>query len=330
LLVAAAAAAPAPVARAQDKPPSATPAVFRLGTVPQTHVVQLSTELDWGDAATGDVECEAPPFVTILRQQPTRLVVLLQTNQLGPWNGAIRLRRGHRTLEIPVDATVLPRVPGATRVLIASGPFHAQSTTDDTQFEPWRKLVAVAKLQPHYVVGATDRHWLSVELLQRVDVVLLCEDGLLGASDYDIDLLQGFVCGGGRLVVCASAFYRGTVRKANELIDAFGLRMHDEEPRGTGIASARGEAVARDALTAKVELVQCSRPTPTALRDERAKALVTFDVFPDRPVVAVARTESGGEVVTLGVPLWWTWIGEGSDNARLLQNLLVRPRAAPR
>ena len=45
---------------------------------------------------------------------------------------------------------------------------------------------------------------------------------------------------------------------------------------------------------------------------------------------AVARAGTG-EVIALGVPLWWKWISPEdaatTDNARLLQNLLTRHAA---
>jgi hypothetical protein len=43
------------------------------------------------------------------------------------------------------------------------------------------------------------------------------------------------------------------------------------------------------------------------------------------PFVAYARTQSGGEVVTIGVSLWWDWLRRSPGNERLLRNLLVRP-----
>jgi len=42
---------------------------------------------------------------------------------------------------------------------------------------------------------------------------------------------------------------------------------------------------------------------------------------------AASAKAGKGEIIAIGVPLWWTWIGkeqkEGCDNAKLLQNLLT-------
>ncbi len=316
-----------PGAAAQQNGPEACPPALRFGTVPVGGTVQGSTRLEWGADAAGDARVDAPPFVRVLYCRPDRLAIQLRLEAPGALEGTIRVHRGDRELAVPVAAVALPPLPGQTRVLFVDGPFDAQSTDDDAVFDPARRVVAAGKLAAHYVVEPVHGNRLDVDRLRLADVVLLCENGLLRLTDHDVTLLHGFVCGGGRVVVCASSFYAGTVRKANEVVEAFGLEMHDEEPPGAAVLRADADALAADPLAVGVAGLAWPRPTPTELRDERAQPLVTLDVYPAWPVAAVARTAGGGEVVTLGVPLWWTWIGLDPGNERLMRNLLTR---APR
>jgi hypothetical protein len=221
---------------------------------------------------------------------------------------------------------VLPRTPGQPRVLVASSPWDSQTTDDDARYEPWRRLVASGKLQCHYVVAPRDGHWIDPEVLQQVDVVLLGESCLRDLDPDSTTLLRGFVCGGGRLVVCASPFYAGTVAKANDVLLPFGVRMSGAELASVDEFDTDDGDVAAHPLTAGVARLRFQRPGPSELVGDGAEALVWFDFGTRQPVVAFRRTESGGEVVTLGMPLWWTWIAMAPDNERLLRNLLSRTR----
>jgi hypothetical protein len=55
---------------------------------------------------------------------------------------------------------------------------------------------------------------------------------------------------------------------------------------------------------------------------------VEAPAYPDSGFLAVTRTDKG-EVVVLGISLWWNWIASepesGADNAKLLKNLLSKP-----
>jgi len=178
--------------------------------------------------------------------------------------------------------------------------------------------------------GPTGTRVLSADQLQKVDVVLLGETGLCQLTEADVSLLHGFVCGGGRVVVAANRFFRGTIPKSSAVVAPFGLKMEDvEPPAGIGVFELTGEAVHEHALTAGVGTIVARRPSPTIITDrERGRPLVRFTDEDELMFVALATTESGGEVVTLGVSLWWSWISQHEDNARLLRNLLTRTRKA--
>ena len=134
------------------------------------------------------------------------------------------------------------------------------------------------------------------------------------------------------MIVPANHFAIGLVAKANELLTPYGLRMTDAEPGGrTPRFELKGAVISRDALTEGVKQVNVFRPSPTAVTDKaQGRILVAAPHYPGQGFVAVAKAGKG-EVVAVGDSLWWYWIGGngaadgGSDNARLLQNLLSKP-----
>jgi hypothetical protein len=307
-------------------PVEASPPALKMGALYERHSVQAAVWFAWPDDAKGELEFDLPPFVQLFRQQPDEIVVTINTARPGPLHGTITARRGAASVEIAVDAVVLPPIPGQTRVLVASSPWHAQSTGDDAHFDPWRRLVATGKLQCHYIVAPREGHWIDPEVLQQVDVVLLSESCLRDLDADSTTLLRGFVCGGGRLVVCASPFYVGTVPKANDVLEPFGMRMSNAERASVEQLDTEAGDVVAHPLTAGVEQLRFHRAGPSELASDEAQALVQFDFGTRQPVVGLRRTGSGGEVVTLGVPLWRTWIAMAKDNERLLRNLLSRTR----
>jgi hypothetical protein len=72
-----------------------------------------------------------------------------------------------------------------------------------------------------------------------------------------------------------------------------------------------------------VKKLSFHRPSPAAAIDlERSMVLASFPDNPNEYLVAMALA-GDGEVVALGVSLWWSWVGK-ADNAILLEHLLRR------
>jgi hypothetical protein len=322
-----------------QKEPEPQPVDVDFGTLRQDTRVESNFVVFWHDQSKvgKQAKVEPPPFVQVLRTKHgehvrrglyTRVWFAIATKKAGALKGSFRVVCDGSTARVPVKAVVLPRSPLSTRVLIANTPFSAFSSSDSSKYAAWRRVVDTGKLEVHYLNAPDKGPVLSVELLQRVDVVLVARSGLLKLTDGDVKLLQGFVSGGGRLVVAADYFFRatrllGSVTKANELLIPFGLQMDNEE-LGGGVEAGEDDIV-KHALTEKVETVKVHRPTPTRVIDpKRAQKLVK--VFPEWAFIALSRTESGGEIVALGKSLWWHWAAEAPDNSRLLRNLLTRKR----
>jgi hypothetical protein len=320
----------APVLAQQAAGPVAQPSDLLFGTLHQGATVQADFEVTWpGEAKAEDVKITPPTSVRLLRATTsgtqTKVWITVATTVVGACQGDITVSWREHKVAVPVQAVVLPSVPGASRVLVADSPWEADSSTDSSAFAAWRRVVDSGKLEVSYLLAPASGPVFSVEQLQRTTVVLVGTYSLLALQPEDLQLLHGFVCGGGRVVVAANAFFVGTVGRANALLTPFGLRMQDQEPEfGKWFEAAAGD-IAAHPLTAKVESVRVTRPSPTLLVDAGAQALVKLPVFRDAAFIAVAGTASGGEIIALGQSLWWNWLDASPHNERLLRNLLTRP-----
>ena len=92
----------------------------------------------------------------------------------------------------------------------------------------------------------------------------------------------------------------------------------------------KGDGLRADPLTDGVRSLNFFRPSPIAVQG-KATILAAAEPYPGQGFAAVARA-GNSEVAIVGQSLWWSWItpdrSKGADNARLLQNLLTRPRKA--
>jgi len=233
---------------------------------------------------------------------------------------------------VPVTASILEQEAGLSRALIVETPFRRHSTSDASIFDPWLELVKSAKLDVHYLEIDRTLPLLRNLDLSNFDVVLLGGGALPFARERDFEKLKTFVHSGGRVIMTANHFMMGSVAKVNELVVPFGLRMTDTEPapkRNDPAIEIEAADIAKHDLTAGVGTLKFHRPSPVAVEDEqRGTILVAAPPYPDAGFVAVAQVDRG-QVVVVGVSLWWNWISSqkesGADNARLLQNLLTKP-----
>jgi hypothetical protein len=316
-----------------------------LGTVRVGATVEASVRvLLRGDDITGvEVATAPPPF---LRVTQTRLgtqtygnlgtfitcdvFVSLNTSRTGEFTDKLTVRLNRRPIEIPVQANVVEKEPDAPRVLVAETPFCRFSTSDASHFDAWLKLVKSARLDAHYLEVDPALPVLRDLDLSNFDVILLGGTGIFSARDEDFEKLKSFVESGGRVIVTASYFFRGTVEAANKFVAPFGLKMTDTEPRGdNSLVQLEESDIPRHKLTAGVRKLKFFRPSPITVEDAKAGTiLVETPLDPQQGLVAIARFGKG-DVVVMGTSLWWRWISSeeesGADNLRLLHNLLTRP-----
>lgn len=306
-----------------------------LGTVRVGAIAEASVRVEWQtrDVGDGKLKATAPSFLVVEETgthppQDTRLdsttysevVVSFQTTRAGDFSDKLKLEFGNHQAEIPVSIEVLPKKPGLTKVLIVETPFEMYSTEDASVFDPLLEIVKSAELDVNYARNIPKR-------FSQFDVFLLAESGLLSLDKTAP--FKEFVDNGGRLILCANAFYRGTVAKANEILEDYGLRMDDREPRSelTDLEIKDEVNITKDVLTEGVKSVTVFRPSPIRIIDRsKAKALVRTPFYYDEGFVAVSRDK--GEVVALGQSLWWSWAGrdQSPGNRQLLINLLSKRR----
>jgi peroxiredoxin len=323
-----------------------------VGEVYVSSTVEASVRVfyDPVDTAGVSVKVDPPPFVRIksvvLDHQDfgvrsmsyCDISVSINTSLgAGDRSGRLRVDIGNQVREIPISAKVLARTPNQIRVLVVSSPFTSVSTEQASAFDPWLKIVKDARLNVDYWLPGGRQSPFRDQDLSKFDVILLQNDGLWFLQKQDVENLKRFLSEGGRLVVVASAFMMGSVDKANELILPYGLQMVDSELMDR--IDLRVDDIQSDTLTHGVRRIAVHRPTPVVVRSSPFKAPASARVlpkllvkFPGAPsasreaLVASVKVDKG-ELIVLGVPLWWTWIGgelgASSDNPRLLQNLLT-------
>lgn len=315
---------------AQDPAPRVQPPVHELGMLCVGSVCEASTGIWWTDMERQpDPKTELPAGFRPLRENTrrfdqdeivTELAFAVPTNAEGEFSKEIPIVRGDERAVVKVHWTVRKTPPRGSRILVAESPFETYSSDDPETFAAWRELVARARFDIDYRLRRANESPFAPEHLARVDIVLIGESSLTRLTNGDAARLQGFVCGGGRVVLCANAFFRDTVKGANRVCEPFGLKILDREPGG--MATVTFEPVADHPLTVGIDSVVARRPSPIEIDGDRGQVLFGTDGL---PFVGYTRTRSGGEVVTIGVSLWWKWLQEHPGNARLLRNLLVRP-----
>ncbi|MEQ1632400.1 MAG: hypothetical protein ABL997_08505 [Planctomycetota bacterium] len=322
------------------EPSFAQPSDFDFGVLPVRASAEAAVLVFWnaGTKSTHPVVIEAPPYVEVTSFHTTAdertgvrttLAFTLKPSQPGALQGRIQLCLDDRRVDVAIAATAVPQNQLLTPVLIANSPFDAWSTVDSRALQPWREVVAKAQIAVDYVLRPDGQgDLLPVDRLERCEVLLVDADATRQLSQRDRDRLSGFVCGGGRLVVPASAFQIGSVARANVLIEPFGLTMDDREPWAVpGGFLFEGESIAQHPWTEGVHHLRAHRASPTrAVRGQRGLVLAGTTTTDGEMLafLTVVRTPRGGEVVVLGESMWWTWPGRSECNARMLGTLLTR------
>ncbi len=335
---------PSALVDADSVPGKSQPDRLGFGSV-RIHATVEGSILVFTDAEeSAQLSCDVqpPPFVKITKIQRGTMTggsggtkstfyvyVAVVTDQTGEYAGTITEKVGSRRTTIPVNVQVLAPEASTTRVLIVSTPFNCSSTGDATVFDPWLRLVESAKLAPDYLEVLRNQPVLRQLDLSTYDVILLGEYGLLRLQDADIAKLKQFVNNGGRLLVCANHFFRGTVEMANRLLVLAGLEMTDTEPIGIKDAVAlSGKEIIEDPLTRNVRTVKYLRASPVAVTDKsKGRILIYASPYPGAGFLAAGR-HGKGQIIALSQSLWWNWIGDAKfkdcDNPQLLLNLVAK------
>jgi hypothetical protein len=227
---------------------------------------------------------------------------------------------GWTNVIVPLNVKVVSStVPNSPAVLIVESPYECYSTGDGRNFEP------LAVLNSRLAARG-----VRVDFFRRLppsslnyNTILLAGTELVNLDQAGEDQLRKFVAGGGRLILAANYFYRGTVASANRLLGTCGIQINDIDVRG-----ATNLPVVPDLLTSGVTNVDFSRPSPISVTDAAQGRLLVRTTDGLSGYVAVSRQPGRGDVMVLAQSLWWNWIRTDpakADNLKLLENLLAPP-----
>ena len=258
---------------------------------------------------------------------------VLDTSTSGNLTGEFSVKLGNAVAKVPISAAVKPARKGLTRLLIVETPFERYSTDKGEAFKGWTDLVKGASLDVSYLLVTSGEPVLRDLDLGKFDCVLLAGTGLSELQPADIKRVREFAEAGGRVIVSANAFFGGTVEKANEVLDGYGIQMRNKEARlGQADDVTLGkEDLDPDLIKAGVRTARFFRASPVAVTaNKTGRVLVKASGVGEPGDGFVTSAVAGkGEMVVLGESLWWNWITEkeskGTDNARLLRFLLVPP-----
>lgn len=289
------------------------------------------------------IKVDAPKFVKVLGTDThaqefgklgsftcVSVEVAIDTTKAGGLTGDVVVTVGDETAKVPVSATVKARKPGAPRVLVVGTPFERYTTGSGKDYQGWRDVVDAAGLDASYVLVRQMKPVTRDIDLTKFDCVLMSADALVYQNEEDVKRVRAFATGGGRVVVTANAFFVGSVKGANAILDGYGLEMKDVEARGLGKEVEVGKEHLDAELTkAGVERATFFRASP--VRAEKGRVLVGTPEFVEAGYGYIATAKAGkGEVIAMGVSLWWNWVGENRakdpNNAKVLGFLLTPAR----
>jgi hypothetical protein len=322
------------------------PSRLPLGTVYVGATVEASFLLhEAGNNPDIPFEILAPKFVKVLKKskevrrfgrvEPAvvgSVEIGIDTTMAGEFRGALTVTLGQTTAQVPISVDVKARRPGLSLILIASTPFDRWSAEDGTMFKAWTDLVRNSPFDVNYLLIHRGKPVLRDIDLEKYDCVFLSAEALVSATPNDIQQAREYAEKGGRVVVAADYFFRGSVKGANAVLAGYGLQMRDEEGREQNdVTLGRGDFDPR-LLKEGVRSLHFFRASPIERTDTKKVRLVVRAAGVGQSEDGfVVRAQAGkGTVIAIGQSLWCWWISKeqahGSDNAKLLRWLLSSTR----
>jgi hypothetical protein len=325
----------------QPRVGQAQPDRIVFDTVHAGATVEASFLVFAAPAAAGEAKFKvtAPPFVRVLRKETDlstagllrgTVEFALDTGKVGEFAGQVAIELNATSVRVPVSASVRPQRPGLLRLLVVETPFQRFSTSDGGHFRQWTDLVAAAPWDVSYLLAYRDQPVLRDLKLSEFGAVLLGPEGVCGLTPADVKRVRAYAEDGGCVLVMANAFFRGTVEKANTLLEPYGVVMADEEARGEGNqVTIENAAIAPRLVKAGVQRVTFYRASPSTVTNPMlAKVLVpAANVGKDGDGFITSANAGNGKIVVFGQSLWWSWVSSRNDphggNAKLLQWVLT-------
>jgi len=284
---------PAAVDPATLKPSIQTPAFVRV------QKTTVDSRTNW---------YQGRPFVT--------LDLALDTLRPGDYSGEIEVTLDRRRAALPVRVKIREKPADLPELLIATTPFEAYATEHGADFETATALLSALPLRVNYLQALPPE-------LKSYQVILLADSALVDIGESEVARLRAFVEQGGRLILACNAFMVRSVTSANQVLADAGMQVVDND-YGRYVTVTN---VAPDRLTRDVQHLEFHRHSLIQISDTTKAKALALATNSQSGFVAVSRRNNGGEIVVLTSSLWWHWLDRfktNSDNARLMQNILLR------
>jgi hypothetical protein len=257
--------------------------------------------------------------------------IAIDTSAEGEVHGDLAVTLGQQTVKVPIRAMVKARRVGLLRMLVAETPFQRFSTKDGRMFDAWTELVKDSAWDVSYLLTTRGKPALRDLDLAQFDAILLGHDSLFALTPEDVKRVRAFAEAGGRVLVAANYFFRGTVPQANAVLAGYGLELQDTEAKviGQNRVTLGKDDLDPQLVKAGIATAHFFRASPvkvTAGERGRVLAKAVGVGNPGDGFAAIARAGKG-EVVALGESLWDFWItpeqNPSGGNTKLLRWLLA-------
>ena len=211
--------------------------------------------------------------------------------------------------------------PPQYKLLVTSSPFNLYSTDNGTHFNVMTRIMSENYINASYTENIP-------AVLAGFDGIILAEESLAWISLDEIARIENYIDAGGKLLVFADYFFRGTVESANLIINDYGLDMIDEEESGEVIVSRNN--IISDKITNGISLLRFWRPSPISNISSVGKILVEKPSDTTKGYIAISR--GNGTVIAVGDSLWWCSFllkNFSYHNNKLFTNMLYERNISP-
>jgi len=237
--------------------------------------------------------------------------ITADTTSVGTHKGKIRFQTDVGELSIPLSISVVNSAAPRKKLLWTYTVFDGYSGSSTA---PIDELIRERNLDIDFT-----RH--TPPDLEKYQCIVLSTSSLYDIWTEDIQRLHTFVKEGGRLIIGANRFYRGTVQSANQIVRRYGLEMLDTEPYREVDIDILPENLATDfqrALLQDASKLHFFRASPIASQNPDAIIVRHPD---DETVAYVAMAKENGEVILIGQSLLLNFIAE-EEHRRFFTNML--------
>ena len=295
--------------------PAAQPEEMSFGTIYASSVVEAHLVLHGTTMVTS---LTTPEWVKLDDAQfddsgRYNIDITADTTTVGTHKGEMRFQTDIGELKMPLSISVIKSPAPRKKVLWISTPFDAFKGSSTA---PIDELIREHNLDFDF----TQR--IPSDLKKYQCIVLNGHSLVCDIWTEDVRRLHNFVEGGGRLIIWANYFYRGSVDSANRIVRRYGLEMLDTECYRAVNINILDEHLVTDwqrALLQGVRRLSFGRTSPIISQNPASMLIRNPD---DETVAFVAMAKENGEVILIGQSLLLGYIDD-EEHHRFFANMLL-------